>query len=367
MKQLSKTIILLSFVFILFSCKKEKDVDFVDLSGKITNTTDTPVVNATIRLIIEGEEKYSTTTSSTGEYTFSQIKEGNYTIKANYQGYTEFSTTVNLTANKNKDIVLVGNANVSGLVIDSQTGQGLADAKVSFFEAAKGVNVGNASLIIITDNAGYFTINNGPTGDFTGIIEANGYFTRDIQTISFTAGDNNLDPITCVQKPEAGSLRVILSWGENPSDLDSHLTGPRADGSRFHVYFSNQTDGDVNLDVDDVSSYGPETITIPNLLNGVYRYSVYNFSNPTVDGGLEIEQSPTFVEVYDANGLVADFTAPSFTGNGNTWRVFEINVAGATTTINPINTYVQASSSSDMDTFKHAIDKNQITFDITDF
>lgn len=367
MKHLLKLVILLSLTLVLFSCDKEEDVNLVDLTGKITNTTDTAVGNATIQLLIDGEAKYTTTSSSTGEYDFSQIKEGNYTITVNYQGYNEFSTTANLVNTSNKDFVLVGSANVTGLIINSQTGQGLADATVSFFEASKETNTANASLIISTDSTGYFTISNGPIGDFTGMIEAIGFFVRIIEMTSFTTGDNVFDPITCVQEPEEGSLRIILSWGEIPYDLDSHLTGPRADATRFHVYFSHQTDGDISLDVDDTSSYGPETITIPNLYDGMYRYSIHNYSNQTVNGGLQIEQSPTLVEIYDMDGLVADFTAPSFTGNGNTWRVFEINVSGTTTSINPINTYVQASGSSDFDTFKQANDKSKVKFDMIHF
>ena len=50
--------------------------------------------------------------------------------------------------------------------------------------------------------------------------------------------------------------RVILTWGSSPSDLDSHLEGPG-----YHVFYSNKTGKNAELDVDDTTSYGPETVT----------------------------------------------------------------------------------------------------------
>ena len=33
-------------------------------------------------------------------------------------------------------------------------------------------------------------------------------------------------------------FRVVLTWDEQPRDLDSHLTGPQTDGNgRFHIYY----------------------------------------------------------------------------------------------------------------------------------
>lgn len=52
-------------------------------------------------------------------------------------------------------------------------------------------------------------------------------------------------------------MRVVLSWGEKPFDLDSHLIFPGG-----HIYFDSKEGTDANLDVDDTDSYGPETVTI---------------------------------------------------------------------------------------------------------
>jgi len=52
-------------------------------------------------------------------------------------------------------------------------------------------------------------------------------------------------------------IRIVLSWGANPRDLDSHFVG-----EDIHVFYGNKSAKGVNLDCDDTNGYGPETITI---------------------------------------------------------------------------------------------------------
>lgn len=51
---------------------------------------------------------------------------------------------------------------------------------------------------------------------------------------------------------------IVLTWGENPRDLDSHITYTD-DSSSYHIYYNNKIDSTTgtNLDIDDVTSYGP--------------------------------------------------------------------------------------------------------------
>ncbi|APD85307.1 hypothetical protein BM527_03950 [Alteromonas sp. Mex14] len=107
--------------------------------------------------------------------------------------------------------------------------------------------------------------------------------------------DSRLD--NCLVIGESSAI-VKLTWGANPRDLDTHLTGPReGTDSRFRVYYANKDETidnvTINLDVDDTSSYGPEVLTIPSfVLPGRYRYSVYHYS-----GSGTIFSSPTRVEL----------------------------------------------------------------------
>src|SRR5699024_2231495 len=129
------------------------------------------------------------------------------------------------------------------------------------------------------------------------------------------------------------------------SDLDSHLTGPKADGSgRFHIYFANKNyvddNSEVNLDVDDVSSYGPETVTVlKHSSNGTYKYNVFNYSGAwiTDDNKNDLSKSSAKVEVYKGNALVKTYNVPT-NKEGNMWKVFEV-VDGEIRTVNSIESY----------------------------
>lgn len=215
-------------------------------------------------------------------------------------------------------------------------------------------NGDNADKSTTTGVDGSYNIDKIKLGNYRLIIEAEGFFTRIVSDIIIDEGENFVDQQIIVQTPEGGSFRIVLIWGENPNDLDSHLTGPNGDGSRFHVYFYNKynVDNSVNLGVDDTYSYGPETVTILGFKEGTYRYSIYNYSDQTSTGGTAIYSSPARVEVYDASGIIESFDAPVCSISANTWRVFEIVVSGNSSTINPINEYVTADYSSDTDIFK---------------
>jgi hypothetical protein len=245
---------------------------------------------------------------------------------------------------------------LSGYVIDSQTGYGLDNVKVSITKDMTLTTGDDANKTTTTTADGSYYLDNIVVGTYRLIIEADGYFSRIVSDIEIIEGTNTAEQQIIVETPESGSFRIILIWGESPYDLDSHLTGPDGSGGRFHVYFGNDYNENqtVDLDVDDTYSYGPETITIYSFLTGTYRYSVHNYSDQSSAGGAGIYNSPARVEVYDVTGLLESFNAPACSLSANTWRVFEIVASGSSTTINPINEYVTADYSSDTETFKEA-------------
>ncbi len=262
---------------------------------------------------------------------------------------------------------VVGDANLTGQIINSQTGEGLANATLYFTRNLNATTYENADYVVTTDGSGNFTLTNAVSGNYICFVVSNGFFQRIITGITISSGSNTLEAITLVDAPEAGSLRIVLTWGMAPEDLDSHLSGPESNGERFHMYFSNKNPNDyVSLDVDDQHSEGPETTTITGFLNGMYRYSVHNYSEQGSTGGSGIKSSPAKVELYDSNGLVQAFNPPTFTGSGNTWRVFEFTVNNGSYSVNTINTYVQAQSYTDVTIFKSSNEKT-IQFNVSDF
>lgn len=120
--------------------------------------------------------------------------------------------------------------------------------------------------------------------------------------------------------------QFTLTWGEAPNDLDSHLWTPDIEGSLYHVYYANP--GAITeapyafLDVDDVTSWGPEHIVIQQEFPGTYYYSVYHFA-----GDSNIPASGTVVSLLKPDRSVQEFTPPNQldTGQGWYWHVCTID------------------------------------------
>jgi hypothetical protein len=129
-------------------------------------------------------------------------------------------------------------------------------------------------------------------------------------------------------------LKIVLTWGQSPFDLDSHLWTPPIEGSSYHVYYHNKCQTLSNppyvmLDLDDTSSYGPETVWFERIYPGTYTYAVNQYS---WDGSL-ITSGATLT-VIGRNGVIATFNVPTV-GSGSWWTVFEMD--GSTRNITPIN------------------------------
>lgn len=337
--------------------KDDEEAKAYSLTGQVKNVTERLVKSGTVNLLSGTTAAYTTTLNADGKYTFASVKQGSYTLQIVAPGYETYTEDVSVSGAVTKDAKIMGGTTMSGTIINSQTGQGLANAQLAFTFAgtkasdaiAVDTTLAGADFVITTDEYGFYELEGMAYGIFVVVIRAENFTTRVMTNVVITVGIFEMPEITIVENVPVGSLRVVLTWGANPYDLDSHLTGPGSDGNRFHMYYSEQSPygSDVNLDVDDTYSFGPETTTIEQFHNGMYRYSIFNYSDQGSDGGNGIYTSPTHVEVYDHTGLIRSYTAPFFTsGTGNTWRVFELNVSGGMYSITDINQYVYASGSS---------------------
>lgn len=127
-------------------------------------------------------------------------------------------------------------------------------------------------------------------------------------------------------------LRVVLTWGANPSDLDSHMIFP---GN--NIYFRNQQGDDAHLDVDDVDSYGPETITLEKKHYGEsYVYAVHDYSNQGRPASRQLSASQAKVFVYMGQSLVRTYYVPQ-DRSGNLWTVFRMTGNGDFQDINTLS------------------------------
>ncbi|HEO9935967.1 TPA: tetratricopeptide repeat protein [Escherichia coli] len=126
-------------------------------------------------------------------------------------------------------------------------------------------------------------------------------------------------------------MRVVLSWGEKPFYLDSHLIFPGG-----HIYFDSKEGTDANLDVDDTDSYGPETVTISKKHFGEsYIYAVQDYSNKGLPNSNYLSASKAKVFVYVGSSLVRSYSVPAGK-RGNIWTVFKLNPNGEFEDINSV-------------------------------
>ena len=129
---------------------------------------------------------------------------------------------------------------------------------------------------------------------------------------------------------------VSLTWGKYPLDLDAHFWTPNIEGSSYHVYWQDKgllsAAPYCELDVDDVTSYGPERITVGSACPGEYTYAVNQYSSDSTISG-----SGARVELYVQDHLSRTFTVPAGPTNGRTWwHVFKLN--GSTGAVTVLNT-----------------------------
>lgn len=191
---------------------------------------------------------------------------------------------------------------------------------------------GEQTISGYTDKDGMVNLNvpYADNGDTKVIIKKDGYSTL----VAKCACAGMTYAISPVMKNLDG-IRVVLTWGSTPADLDSHLWFPNN-----HVYFSNKVGTKANLDVDDTDGYGPETITIQEKKFGSeYYYAVHDFTNRSSTSSTQMSKSNATVFVYVGQSLVRTYYVPK-NKTGNLWTVFKVTKEGE---IEDINSYTTSS------------------------
>ncbi|MCV6638988.1 ricin-type beta-trefoil lectin domain protein [Candidatus Albibeggiatoa sp. nov. NOAA] len=220
-----------------------------------------------------------------------------------------------------------GTGTMTGLAINGITGGGLADVTLRLRE---GMNTQTGDIVVetvSTDDGSYQLQTNG--GNYTLEASKLGFVTSYTNVVVLGGETRPEQNVTLVPILGSGEVRAVLTWGRTPLDLDAHVTGPLANDERFHVFWPTISRGSLDttpfaqLDVDDVLSYGPETITLAQTnLAGVYRYSVHDYTNRAASGNNGLAKSGAQVNIYNEFGLIATLNVPN--QSGTLWTVFEI-------------------------------------------
>lgn len=295
--------------------------------------TGSPLTNALVKVSQSGNKIVEVFSGQDGRYRLS-LSEGEYTLEISLMGYISATVIINVMRGENLTVTGLrqvpqanaGNGTVSGIISNAFNGQPVGNITI---KVRQGVNIKTGTIVTTAttgSNGNYSIALTG--GNYTLELSSPGYLTTYLDVVCVggqTVANQNTSITPTIN---AGEIRIVLNWGEKPDDLDSHLLTPNIQGRSYHIYFSSQGDKIAApfalLDVDDTSSYGPETITIYNSQPGIYRYAVHNYSASQDQTAPVITSSDAKVDVYSSTGLIKSYKVPS-TGTGRCWEVFSLN------------------------------------------
>ena len=225
----------------------------------------------------------------------------------------------------------LGDAILGGEIVDAMNNQPLPGVDV---------RIVGTHLATVTDASGRFRLAAAPSGPVAVELSANNFSTEQLEK-ELVSGRETVLRVAMSPGMKAGQIRVVLTWNEDPADLDAHLEGPLPNEERFHIYFQEKGDLNskqfVNLDVDDRDGQGPETITVLGVLPGTYHYFVHDYTNRQDAQNTVLSHSGGEVKVYQG-GQTYRFHTNS-RSIGNVWHVCDIVVSDTGASVRKIDEY----------------------------
>ncbi|WP_404354763.1 carboxypeptidase regulatory-like domain-containing protein [Cytobacillus firmus] len=178
------------------------------VTGTIRNASNnSPIGLATVELLnANGIFISSTTADGAGEYTFGNLAPGNYQIRAFAPNYGTIIAGSTVTAGNSTttDIYLIPDSgSLQGLVMDSETMNGIPDATV---QVVNSQNIVVAS--VLTDGSGQYSVGNLLPGSYSLIFLANGYSQ---QTLGAVIVSNQISTVNAQLARLAGTLAGIVN------------------------------------------------------------------------------------------------------------------------------------------------------------
>lgn len=289
---------------------------------------------------LTGSNPYQTSVLSDeyGQYNIEGLWPGVYRLTISKEGYLTVEENVVIyegqSVNYNAIIEMIdsawnGTGTASGTVYDALTGMGVPDLTLL---VRAGINNTDGSVleIIETGNDGYYQTSDLESGNYCieivdnreGVEEK---YINSIINIKILGGlEIGQQDGTVSNSILSGQLRIVLTWGYQPYDLDSHLQCDLDNGRSGHICYFDPTfyqNGEIiaDLDLDDIESYGPETITVYVPEAGEYTYGVHNFSGGAADA---LSRSGACVRVYMEHSTVPSYVFYVPNEPGYYWEVF---------------------------------------------
>ncbi len=323
------------------------------LNGRVTiadadtnGSNNAPLGGATVtidRVSSTNSFHAETTTDANGNYTFGELTAGVYQLVVVIENYIVVNQTVYIRYNETNiqntpieaipgnDLTSVGTA--AGIIKDARTGYAVVGVTI-YIRAGLNNTKGEILKTVTTDANGNYSISDLAPGNYTAqVVDERELTNEDYRFGSLTIAIKVLPNQTITNQNatvsnnvgiDVNGMRVVLTWGATPRDLDSHMQINLQSGRNTHIYYSNKTGANAKLDVDDTSSYGPETITVTSIQNnpGTYTYYVYNYSG---NSNSELSNSGATINIYFGSSSTPVYTLHVPSGSGLYWNVFTYN------------------------------------------
>ena len=272
--------------------------------------------------------------TSDGRFLFRDCNPGMYTLRVEKEGYESYEQNLlvdeETQGSSTQMIGLVPESGqtgtVKGYIRDSVNTMGISQITIrvrkGFYNYGE-IGKEDVVMTIQTDVYGGYRLTDLPAGYYC--MEMMDESDREDKYMLsyvnfFVAGGmtRNNENYYLSQSVGSGEMRIVLTWGNRPYDLDSHAVFWNGE-----LYYRNESIylGNVmvaSLDRDDTDGEGPETVTVDTNKSGSFRYFVYNFSKDSVTG---LARSNAVVWVYRSGYQPKMYTVP-LDLTGYTWNVF---------------------------------------------
>ena len=214
-----------------------------------------------------------------------------------------------------------GSCSVSGKILNAVNKNAVNNAELRIRTGSQ--TFGPVIQTVHSDLSGKYNINL-DSGDYMVEVVCTGYTTEFFKLYVGSNREMTAEPFYLSPMLSNGQIRIVLEWGNSPTDLDSHLDGSLDSGFGVHVDFTNKyTSKDGNkiaeLDIDDTDGYGPETTTIYDT-NGKFVFSVEDY---TGSGTMSLSGATVKIYLPDQSAPI-EVHVPS-SGIVNYWNVCTID------------------------------------------
>jgi len=245
---------------------------------------------------------------------------------------------------------------ISGHVINSHDGSAIPN------QPLQAVCAGTTLVSGVSDSGGNYTLNvpsvAAKTRDCNGLIsivstgsdfcfDPSQAATVDLTGKACNGGTVAVPNLVLTAPPAMGQFTAVLTWPASPPDLDSHIRSrslsqsPDAQCTPYHSNYGTKIvdNGNVSLDHDVTSGYGPETMTVTShdQIRGVYY--VFNYTDRQ---GFQSGNTAQ-VNIWKPDCTVQKFKVTDAAGypstTSNYWKVFTFAESpGGTMTFTPAST-----------------------------